>query len=575
MIPSLNAQWAGQAVASLLSRNIKDFYLSPGARSAPLALAVAEARARGACSAFTHFDERGLAFAALGTARARRHPVVCITTSGSAVAHLLPACIEAFQSGVPLVFLTADRPPEARGTGANQTILQPGIFGSHVVAAADFPAPSAGLLSQLDGWIGKLLRPTLAPWPGPVHLNLPFREPLLPGAGHALPEASFFQSTPESGTSLSIDEAPHGSTMDSALAWVRRKSCGLIVVGEIPPHNQCVWSEILALSGHLGWPVAADALSGGKGLPRVIQHLDFLLQSTSLPRPECILHLGGRLVQRRVQELLATFDGADLLQIRPGPEHLRTPDQHPLFLSCDPADFCRAVTQQIPAAWSDFWRLRWEQLDAKLETKLTEVLDAESELFHLSEPGLARWTARCAQQKNATLFLGNSMPIRDFDSMTGPSPGEALRVLGQRGASGIDGNIAHIAGYARATGDRVIGLIGDLAALHDLNSMALLRGLPVTLIIPNNYGGGIFEFLPLDLSQTIREEFLETPHSLSFSGACAQFGISYVCTNSAEVIDAAMRNQHGPVLIEVPSDRSRNLQKHREITHFVLDELGK
>jgi 2-succinyl-5-enolpyruvyl-6-hydroxy-3-cyclohexene-1-carboxylate synthase len=343
-------------------------------------------------------------------------------------------------------------------------------------------------------------------------------------------------------------------------------------VGEMSCAEQEIWPGIMQAAGHLGWPVAADALSGGKGLPGVIQHLDFLLQAAAVPHPESILHLGGRLVQRRANELLANTPGAGVCQIRRGPSRLAPPGQNPQVWLGDPGFFCREVILQVPSAWSDEWRESWEEKDRLVEDVLAGVLDGELERGNLSEPGLARWAAEVAVQQDAVLFPGNSMPVRDFDAMVGPLA-RRVQVTGQRGASGIDGNIAHVAGYARASGRRVLALLGDLAVLHDLNSLPLLRGLPVTIVVPNNHGGGIFRFLPLDMPATTREEFLETPHSLEFGDICRQFGLAYVRTNSASVAGASLANQHGPLLIEVPSDRARNRLKHEQLARSVTDAL--
>jgi len=567
MNDSLPARWARQVIATLVAKGVRVFFVSPGARSAPLVLALAEARERGEIRIFSHYDERGLAFAAVGFSHAQGTPCACVTTSGSAVANLLPACVEAFHSGVPVIFLTADRPPELRNTGANQTIRQPGIFGLHVQNSADIPPPCEKLLPTVGGWISRMLQPLESGWPGPVHLNVPFREPLLPKVENPPP----LEACPTAVMEIQENQ-DKGASFSEAISWFEKRHRGLIVVGELSHKEQKHWPEILRLAGHLGWPVAADSLSGGKGLGQVLNHLDFLLQLDSCPKAECILHLGGRIVLRRVQELLAGYEGGEILQVRRGPEVLCAPGQQPKCFLGLLREFCGRVEEGIPASWSDEWRRDWEVLDQAVEKKLSEILDSTEELSNLSEPGLARWVSRYASATGALLFLGNSMPVRDFDAMVGGLP-QGLCVIGQRGASGIDGNIAHVAGFARASGRRVIAMLGDLAVLHDLNSMALLRDLPVTLIVPNNGGGGIFEFLPMDIPQNVREEFLETPHQLDFSAASSQFGIPYTRTQSSLVAEAFLLNRQGPALIEVPSNRRANCEKHREIFRSVLASL--
>ena len=547
-----NRTWGRAIVCGLQKLGAGRVFISPGARGSALVAAVAEE----GIDSTIHYDERGMSFAALGWAMATGRPAVCITTSGSAVANLLPACVEAFHTGVPLIFVTADRPTELRGTGANQTIHQPGIFGSFVRAEVDLPCPED--LATLPTILENLYAAATGENPGPIHLNVPFPEPVLPDLladGESVPgeEGSACQS--RIGV---ISKASPDLTSRSLLGHFFDSPYGFILVGRLPLAEQPNAALLLELSERLGWPLIADSLSGARLLPGVIGHADWILQSRNVPAPERVLQFGGSLVSKRLGEWMVNCRGENYLQVRRFPERLDPWHQSPTILRAGITEFLDSLSIQPRSGWRDVW-LEANQAAAEI---LSEVLDTNQ----LSEPAIARAVAA----NSSLLFLGNSMPIRDFNSCVDSQSSTSIQILGNRGASGIDGNIATIAGISSGAGKPVTALVGDLTLLHDLNSLALLRGEPVTLVVVNNDGGGIFQFLPLGIDPAERERFWETPHGMDFEHAAAQFGFEYHRpTDISELAELLSQPPLRARLIECRTDRAANHALHLEIARKV------
>lgn len=540
-----NRAWGQALVDGLCQLGADRFFLSPGARSAPLAAALSGRHVT------THYDERGMAFAALGWSMATGRPAVCVTTSGSAVANLLPACVEAFHSNVPLIFLTADRPPELRGSGANQTIQQPGLFGGFVRYAVDLPcAQDEGAVSRFAGILSEAVGMATGSQPGPVHLNVPIREPLL--------EDSAAEPIHEwDGVISRAEEA-----FDWPLGFDFQRFAegrGVVVIGRLPVGEQGRVDAILDLAKKLGWPVMADAASGARLRPGVIRHADWILQRHDVPVPERVLHFGGALVSKRIGKWLSACRGADCLQVRMFPERLDPWNQHPVFLRAGIQPFCESVNSFALSMAADTWIESWRRADIAVGAAIEAELAQEDAI---SEPAILRALADVAAGTGWPVFLGNSMPIRDFDSCVAAVSKDVVNVFANRGASGIDGNIATVAGLALGCASPLLAVMGDLAALHDLNSLPLLHGLPVTLVVINNGGGGIFRFLPIDVD----ERLLETPHAWEFRGAAQQFGMEYHQVASLAELRTLLGERHAaPRILECRTDRAENHALHLRI----------
>ncbi len=571
--PNISRLWAGLLIEELVRSGIDFFCLAPGSRSTPLLAAVAD---HPLARKVVHFDERATAFAALGYARASGKPAVWITTSGTAVANGMPAVVEASTEGVPMLLLTADRPPELRDTAANQAVDQARLFGSYVRWQFDVPPPSeaispAFVLTTVDQ---ALHRATRSP-AGPIHLNLMFREPLAPEmvewnrTEYLEPVRRWLGSTGPYTDYLAADAHVSENDLNTLASLLSARRRGLIVVGktDLPVDGDAVYP----LAAKLGWPVLPDLGSGmrlGEGeTEHRIAHYDGVLSSSRFAaayRPEAVLHLGGRLTSKRLLTFLADAKPPVYVGVREVPFRLDPAHIVSHAVEANPGHFAAGLARALPPREADgAWRSAWRQADRAAAAVLGSVLAPGEEL---TEPAAARIVSEEIAEGHG-LFVASSMPIRDLD-LFASSHGARVRVTSNRGASGIDGTVASAVGFAAGLRAPVTLLLGDLALLYDLNALALLRASPhpVTVVALNNDGGGIFSFLPIAQFSAIFEPYFGTPHGLSFEHAAAMFGIPYNRPRSQEEFKAAYLGalQRGTSsLIEVPSNRAENLAKHR------------
>ena len=529
---------------------------SPGSRCTPIVLSlVGERRIR----CFSHIDERCAGFFALGAAKASGRPVAVTCTSGTATANLAPAVIEAHQAGVPLIALTADRPPELRDVGAGQTIDQLKLYGDAVKWFFEVGVQDAEV--QRVRWMRTLA--CRAYWtalegrPGPVHLNFPLREPLVLEA--PLPE----------------DPAPGRSGGEP---WVRRlpalptaapgpgpRPSGRIVVvaggGTRDP------TELLSFCAQKRIPLLADPLSRARQGPAAIAHYDLLLRDPAFAeshRPELVIRTGELPTSKSLRTWLA---GLGVAQIAVDPDGTwQDPDAVvgmrigalPL-----PEDF-----EPLDADWLAGWRVA----DDDAEGAISGALGDE-----LSEPLVARELARTLPAE-ATLYLASSMPIRDAETFM-PGRADGPRMLSNRGANGIDGTLSSAFGAAAVSDRPVVLLAGDVALVHDIGGLLAARrlGLSLTVVLLNNDGGGIFHFLPVAGGGNAFVEHVATPHGLDFARAAALYGCEYERPATVAELACSLERALGAqatTIIEVRTDRERNLALHRELTETVRAALS-
>ncbi|MBI2307421.1 MAG: 2-succinyl-5-enolpyruvyl-6-hydroxy-3-cyclohexene-1-carboxylic-acid synthase [Rhodocyclales bacterium] len=559
MIPDtgqLNLAWSAALVGGLADAGVREFVLSPGARSTPLTLAALR-HPDLACEVV--LDERSAAWFALGRVRATGRPVALVCTSGTAAANWLPAVVEANQSALPLLLLSADRPPELHGWGANQTIAQAGLFAGQVRAAH---APGAPFPGFSPDWLRQLAARAVAdsrwPLPGPVHLNLAFREPLLPATpGLVYPDAAPLYCAPPT----AMPDAAAVRQLARRLAAGRGAIvCAEGCAGDGDPSEFA--AAVTALAARLACPILAEPLSGLRFGAHERRHVccrhELWLRDEARAaalRPDWVLRFGAFPVTRTLQRFLA---GADTLLVEP---HGRWPD--PLqrtrqLLRADPRAACRALLDEELTPAADGWLTAFRAAEADGERRLAETPQP---------PEAALFAGLCRELPAGTrFFCGNSLPIRDLAAYSGGGA-NALHFFANRGASGIDGNLATAAGLAGqgAASAPTVAIVGDLTAQHDLGSLALAAGRPLAIVVINNGGGGIFDLLPPAALPEFETGWL-TPQAIDFAYAAAAFGVDYRrCDDPAAAVAevGAALAAGRPRLIEFVVDRAHSLARRR------------
>ncbi len=567
---ALNLAWSERFLAALAGAGVRDLVLCPGSRSAPLALALHRSSLR----AHVALDERAGAYFALGLAKGARRPAAVLTTSGTAAANLLPAVVEASHARVPLVVLTADRPPELRDTGAPQTIDQIKLFGGFVRWFCEVgpPAPGADLL-EYAGALGA--RAAAEAWgtpPGPVHLNFAFREPLLPEPGD-LGRAPAAAAPAEEEPGALEGPAPSPRAIARVARALRTRRRGLIVCGpeDAPPE----FAEAVArLAAATGYAVLADPASqvryGPHDRSRVLGAYDALLRAPRFAEsqaPEVILQFGAPLTSKAFHAYAALHPKTVHLAVDPAGRARNPARRAREVLAADPAaaagalaDFLHGGTDPLPG-----WLERWRAADAAARAAVARAVASglapeEGRVFAEIVPALP---------DAALLYVGNSMAIRDLDAFAPGSP-RRLRVLAHRGASGIDGVLSSALGAGVATGGPLLLVTGDLSFHHDLTGLWAAREerAPATVLVLHNDGGGIFSFLPVARHGDAFERFFATPHGLDFEPAVTGYGIPF--ERAADAADARARalrslEAGAPRVIELRSDRARNRDAHLRV----------
>lgn len=538
----LDQLWCNLAVNQCIENGVDHFFLAPGSRCTPLTIAVAN---HDNATITKHFDERGLAFAALGYARATGKPGVFICTSGTAVANALPAVVEAAMEGIPMLLFTADRPPELRGTGANQTIDQQHIFGSYVKWFFDMPCATEEIgLPFVQSQVARAITESTS---GPVHLNWMFREPFginVPNKAITIARQVFRAEEFTPSAQLPIPVATIGDT--------------LVICGGSSREEA---SAAVTLANELNAPLLTDVTAGVRALaPENVVN-------PKLPRPQTVIHVGGRIVSKawlkytKTLEHQARFLHLTSQDVTINPNHLQQLEQ--IVAPLAHADFQVTAHQRT----TDSFRTAWEDSDASRRQAIERALNGIEDL--LSEPAIA-YTLGQQLRDGDGLFVGNSTPIRDLDWFSFWEPGTNVVVSANRGASGIDGLIGSAVGFAKGLKRPTTLLLGDLSALHDLNSLAMIASssLPLTILVANNHGGGIFDMLPISERSDHFEEFFATPHGFGFEHAAKMFHLEYCSLSSTtefckRYLEA--RDSDRSSVIELITDREYNEQIRKRI----------
>lgn len=527
-IATANATFAATLADEWVRCGMHHAVVAPGSRSTPLALALAE---RPELAVHVVHDERVAAFVALGIGLSTGVPAVLLCTSGTAAANFHPAVAEASLSDVPIVVATADRPPELRGVGAPQTIDQLKLYGRAVRWYTDAPPPDSSdpgtwrpLARRAFDWAAR----------GPVHVNLPFREPLV-GVASTLPAPG---DAPLSVPRASVSGGPVGAEFDLPR--------GVIIAGG---RSRVDPADVSDLARRLGWPILADPTSGLRGDARAVTAFDSLLRHPAFAagqHPDVVVRV-GRPPASKVLTQWVLASGAPVVQVG-GPGRI-DPD-HNVAAWAELGDLAG-----LSGAPDDEWLGSWMAADGKAETAFDKLLAAGD----VSEPAIARAIA-AALPPEATLFVSSSMPVRDLEWFGGGF----ARAEANRGANGIDGVMSTALGAALAVGPTVV-LIGDVAYLHDANALlaAAQLGADLRIVVIDNRGGGIFSFLPQAraLAPERFEQLFGTPHGSDLVALAAAHGLAATTADSLEAVTAAVTTP-GPTVTRVVTDRARNVADH-------------
>ena len=589
-IGSQNYQWALTLIHYFSLHGVTQAVISPGSRSTPLALACEQ---HPNITTWLQIDERSAAFFALGLAQERHQPTLLICTSGSAVANWLPAVVEANHADSPLILLSADRPAQLHHCGANQTIEQTGIFSSHVRASIQLSPVNQNSLESnyLPLVAAQAYHQSLSPKPGPVHINIPFQEPLLPQNSDSKQlNHSIRQITQTIIPKITIQKNMHHETFSTdkkllsnedlgRLLKIINSGNGLIVCGRLNTHEQEQFTQLLPLlADKLNCPVFVDPLSrqrfGTQPKEHFLFNYDHFLKSFATHRqafeqPKWLIYFGQFPVSKSLFMYLQDLEAYHIFISSYGDSHdpIHKADEQFHLL---PYELCQQlVTQPIPAC-SEQWHSFWQKQEQQAEQQITQALTAlpnnaffEGQIIN----SLLKYIP-----DNSILFSGNSMAIRDFDTfITHVSAAQkCLHFFANRGTSGIDGNISSFLGLLASQKGYGVALLGDLTFYHDMNGLLICQelakqGYRASIIIINNNGGGIFNYLPQKQLNEF-DKLWKTQINLDFQHSAKLYGLHYHRIEHLDNLDTTLQNAfYAPEiqLIEIIVNQEISVECHQ------------
>lgn len=573
-----NTALASALVEELARCGVRHAVIAPGSRSTPVALALWR---HPEIDAIVHPDERSCGFLALGAAQGAGAPAVVACTSGSAAANLHPAVVEADEAAVPVIVLTSDRPPELRGIGAGQTIDQLKLYGSAVRWFCDVgthDADDAGLIHMRSTGCRAFASARGEPRPGPVHLNLAWREPLGPEpregdvTATTAPALDGRDPAPLTAVESGGVRVPTDAQIDELAAALATAPRGLIVCGRRP---QADAEAIAALAANAGYPILAEPTSqlrlGAHDRELVVWPYDAIARSRPPGlEPELVLRFGDMPTSAPLRQWLASLDG--LREIVVDPFHgWNDPNRTAsALLRAAPDPTADALSARLGRRENAAWTEAWKRAAA---AAADAIEDALGRVDGPSEPGVHAALARLYADGDL-VYTASSMPIRDQEAFVPSGPARA-RFLCNRGANGIDGLVSSGIGAAVATGRPTWIVLGDLCLYHDMNGLSALRAAtaPVRIVAIENRGGGIFEFLP-QAEQVDREEFealFAAPSGVEIERGAALHGIEHVLVEDLDQLADLAR--HNRVIAEVRVDRRENVAIHRRIADAAAAAL--
>ena len=582
-----NILWSKIFIDQLAALGVQDACISPGSRSTPLTYVLSKNRK---IKSFINIDERSSAFFALGLAKATGKPVLVVTTSGTAVAELYPAIIEAYQQRTPLIICTADRPPELLRTGANQTINQHNIFRNHIRWFRDLGSPSINETGfhHLQKIAIKSYQISLTEERGPVHLNFPFRKPLEPFSYTDEVSRKIYRLIPQK----YVNKKTMRSSNDSEIIRITRRLIdeliksdkGVIIAGPMEFDRE-LNNGIKKLSALLKYPVFADGLSqlrfnNNKKDKTILSNFDSILKSEKFIRrhdPDIILQFGRTPTSSGLESFLEETNANRYIINSYGDKFDPTRNAKAI-LAIEPKYFCSYLTSKLKEKKFIRHKSGWlkefiyaEEIIEKIKARIIEKAKFPNEVSIILEI-----FSRIPSGSN--IFIGNSLPVRDLDNFLG-NTSKRLIIHFNRGASGIDGVTSTALGITARKKPTVL-ITGDLSFLHDLSALAISAkySIPLTIILINNNGGGIFESLPIANRVKNFNEFFITPHNLEIASIVRSFGINYQLITTKTKLRLQLKNSLNkkvPSVLEIQTNAARSVELRNKYFSEVKNKLNK
>ncbi|PKG22231.1 2-succinyl-5-enolpyruvyl-6-hydroxy-3-cyclohexene-1-carboxylic-acid synthase [Niallia nealsonii] len=563
-------------INELVQSGIENVVISPGSRSTPIAMLMAEQEQ---LNLFVHVDERSAAFYALGMAKASKKPTVLVCTSGTAAANYFPAIIEAKISRIPLIVLTADRPHELRDVGAPQAINQIELYGRQVKWFVEMSPPDGteGMIRYAKTVGARAVATTLLEPKGPVHINLPIREPLIPD----LENIEAYRKNEKNNSSIHIEQgslAIPEEYFQSLAKKMQSLTNGIIICGEL--YKEKFPESLFKLAKKLNFPILADPLSQLRvnmdGEEFIIDAYDTFLRNEKAKqklKPNIIIRFGSMPISKALTLFLKEHKDVEQLVVDGG-GGFRDPNQLTSeMIYCEEVLFCERLISYLPSCSINHELVSWQNINfltKKALRKIEEVADmSEGKLFSKLGNLLP---------EDAVLFVGNSMPIRDLDTFFHLQQGK-ITIFANRGANGIDGTVSTALGVGAVTKSRPLYLIvGDLTFFHDLNGLIAAKQfqIPITVLLINNNGGGIFSFLPQANHKKYFELLFGTPLDLDFKHIVAMYNGQYLSIENWHQLEQELSKKkegNSIRIVEIKTNRDENLAEHRNLLNNVSQEI--
>lgn len=573
-----NVLWTDVFVDELARAGLKAVCIAPGSRSTPLTLAFAR---HGGIKIYAHLDERSAAFFALGLALASDEPVALVCTSGTAAANFFPAIVEAHMSRVPLLVITADRPPELRYSGANQTIDQIKMYGDYALWSVDAPLPEANpaalTIRSLRTLANRAYAKANGIRKGVVHINMPFRKPLEP-----IPVAGDAVEVPK-GAEARADHQPYTLMVQSSIApissdvqlltdVVQQYERGLIICGPVSPRGSFP-GDLTEFAKKIGYPVLADPLSGLRFGVSAGGGYDSYLAYVNAHKPDVIIRFGSIPTSQRLNDFVTQSDLAHYIHIAGDGEWSDDSHRVTAFIESDTMKLVASVDSKVERG-----RTSWQSQYCELERATWAATTAGVEAGEYFD-GAAVYDVVDLIPPDSTLFVGNSLPVRLLDQFGKPQD-KRIHVYANRGASGIDGNISTALGAGAARSDKpLVAIVGDITFYHDMNGLLAVHrnGIPITIVLLNNDGGGIFHRLPIKDFEPSFTDLFVMPHGLEFEHAAKMYGLEYVRADDRDSFRQAFSesvNNRLSRVIEVRTDVHHDLKRRQEIMDAVQQRIA-